>query len=81
MTGNGRKSDFIIAVDSESPPLINLVGIESPGLSAALALARYVGELPCIQKRFNPSRAYPPLTTAEAVEECRRSDSSLRKTR
>ena len=55
MTGNGRKSDFIVAVDSESPPLINLVGIESPGLSAALALARHVAELRCIQKRFNPS--------------------------
>ena len=56
MTGNGRKSDFIIAVDSESPPLINLVGIESPGLSAALALSRHVAELPCVQKRFNQSR-------------------------
>lgn len=55
MTGNGHKSDFIIAVDSESPPFINLVGIESPGLSAALALARHVAELPCVQKRFNPS--------------------------
>ena len=53
MTGKGRKSDFIVAVDSESPPLINLVGIESPGLSAALALARHVAELRCIQKRFN----------------------------
>jgi len=81
MTGNGRKSDFIIAVDSERPPLINLVGIESPGLSAALALARHVGELPCIQQRFNPSKAYPPLTTAEAVEGRGRSDSSLRNTR
>lgn len=54
ITGSGLKSDFIIAVDSKSPPLINLVGIESPGLSAALALARHVAELPCIQKRFNP---------------------------
>ena len=60
MTGNGRKSDFIIAVDSESPPLINLVGIESPGLSAALALARHVTELLCIQNRFNPSRGRSP---------------------
>jgi L-2-hydroxyglutarate oxidase LhgO len=56
MTGNGHKSDFIIAVDSESPPVINLVGIESPGLSAALALARHVVELLCVQKRFNPSK-------------------------
>ena len=60
MTCNGRKSDFIIAVDSESPPLINLVGIESPGLSAALALARHVAELFCMQKRFNPSRGRSP---------------------
>jgi glycerol-3-phosphate dehydrogenase len=53
MAEDGRKSDFIISVDREDPPLINLVGIESPGLSAALALARHVGDLPCIQRRFN----------------------------
>ena len=56
ITGNGRKSDFIIALDSENPPLINLVGIESPGLSAALAIARHVAELLCVQKRFISSR-------------------------
>jgi glycerol-3-phosphate dehydrogenase len=60
MTGNGRKSDFIVAVDNESPPLINLVGIESPGLSAALALARHVVELPSVQERFNRSRGLAP---------------------
>ncbi|MEO8338149.1 MAG: NAD(P)/FAD-dependent oxidoreductase [Nitrospirota bacterium] len=81
ITGDGRKSDFIVAVDSENPPLINLVGIESPGLSAALALAGYVAELPCIQKRFSPSGDYSPLTTTEAVEGRGRSASSLRKTR
>ena len=54
MTGDRRKSDFIVAVDREDPPLINLVGIESPGLSAALALARHVGDLPCVQRRFRP---------------------------
>ena len=52
MTGDRRKSDFIVSVDREDPPLINLVGIESPGLSAALALARYVGNLSCVQRRF-----------------------------
>ena len=57
MTGDGRKSDFIISVDRDNPPLINLVGIESPGLSAALALARHVGDLDCIQKHFGPSGA------------------------
>jgi glycerol-3-phosphate dehydrogenase len=49
-----KKSDFIVSVDREAPLLINLVGIESPGLSAALALARYVGDLPSIQKCFRP---------------------------
>ncbi|MGE5708723.1 MAG: NAD(P)/FAD-dependent oxidoreductase, partial [Nitrospira sp.] len=53
MGADGRKSDFIVSVEREDPPLINLVGIESPGLSAALALARHVADLPCIQKRVN----------------------------
>jgi len=60
MTENGGKSDFIIAADCESPPLINLVGIESPGLSAALAIARYVRELPCIQRHLNSLRSGAP---------------------
>lgn len=53
---DGRTSDFIVSVDREDPLLINLIGIESPGLSASLALARHVAELPCIQQRFRPSR-------------------------
>jgi L-2-hydroxyglutarate oxidase LhgO len=52
MTEDGRKSDFIISIDKEDPPLVNLIGIESPGLSAALALARHVTDLPCIGRRF-----------------------------
>ena len=52
MIGQHKKSDFIVSVDRETPLLINLVGIESPGLSAALALARHVSDLPCIQQRF-----------------------------
>jgi L-2-hydroxyglutarate oxidase LhgO len=55
MTGQGKKSDFIVAVDRETPLLVNLVGIESPGLSAALALARHVTDLPIIQQRFGPT--------------------------
>lgn len=51
ITADGRTSDFIVSVDREDPPLINLIGIESPGLSAALALARHVGDLPCIRRR------------------------------
>jgi len=37
--------DFVIAHEEKAgfPGLINLIGIESPGLTAALAIARYVG--------------------------------------
>ena len=54
MTEDRRKSDFIVSVDREDPLLVNLIGIESPGLSAALALARHVADLPCVRKRFRP---------------------------
>jgi L-2-hydroxyglutarate oxidase LhgO len=53
MTGKRKKSDFIVSVDREEPPFINLIGIESPGLSAALALARHVSDLPCLQRCFS----------------------------
>lgn len=50
---NGRsKGDFIVSVDREDPLLVNLIGIESPGLSAAMALARHVCNLPSIRTRF-----------------------------
>jgi L-2-hydroxyglutarate oxidase LhgO len=51
-TKSRSKSDFIVSVDREDPLLVNLIGIESPGLSAAMALARHVCDLPPLQKRF-----------------------------
>jgi glycerol-3-phosphate dehydrogenase len=42
---NTDKSDFTIQLDRLSPPLINLIGIDSPGLSASMAIARHVTEL------------------------------------
>jgi L-2-hydroxyglutarate oxidase LhgO len=60
MSGDGCKSDFIVSVDRQAPPLINLVGIESPGLSAALALARHVADLPIVRRHFG--LACPPLS-------------------
>jgi glycerol-3-phosphate dehydrogenase len=54
MTGDRCKSDFIVSADNEDPLLVNLIGIESPGLSAALALARHVIDLPCIQRCLGP---------------------------
>jgi len=35
------EDDFIISIDRAKPLLLNLVGIESPGLSAAMAIAEY----------------------------------------
>jgi glycerol-3-phosphate dehydrogenase len=55
ITADGHNSDFIVSVDREDPPFINLIGIESPGLSAALALARHVADLPSIQRRIKPT--------------------------
>ncbi|MEE8619787.1 MAG: NAD(P)/FAD-dependent oxidoreductase, partial [Dehalococcoidia bacterium] len=39
--------DFIITHEEKKgfPGLINLIGIESPGLTAAPAIARYVGRM------------------------------------
>jgi L-2-hydroxyglutarate oxidase LhgO len=63
-TGAQRKSDFIVSVDRENPPFVNLVGIDSPGLSAALALARYVADLSCVQRRFDLSDGSSPVRGA-----------------
>jgi glycerol-3-phosphate dehydrogenase len=63
MTAEQRRNDFIVSVDREAPPLINLVGIESPGLSAALALARHVGGLPCVQRHLRPFGSRSPSNT------------------
>jgi len=38
-------ADFVIERDKEVPQVIHLVGIESPGLTAAPAIARHVAEL------------------------------------
>jgi glycerol-3-phosphate dehydrogenase len=51
-TNSRSKGDFIVSVEREDPLLVDLIGIESPGLSAAMALARHVCDLPSLQKRF-----------------------------
>jgi L-2-hydroxyglutarate oxidase LhgO len=45
--------DFVIAHEEKTgfPGLINLIGIESPGLTASLAIARYVGRM--VKELFN----------------------------
>jgi L-2-hydroxyglutarate oxidase LhgO len=39
------KSDFIIRVERTGPPLVNLIGIDSPGLSASLAIAEEAADM------------------------------------
>jgi glycerol-3-phosphate dehydrogenase len=39
--GNGTP-DFMVQLEHTEPPLINLIGIDSPGLSACMALGKYV---------------------------------------
>ena len=42
---DGQEDDFVIRLDRSEPPLINLIAIESPGLSSSMAIAEYVGRL------------------------------------
>ena len=41
----GDNSDFVIGVSKVNDKFINVAGIESPGLTAAPAIARYVGQI------------------------------------
>jgi glycerol-3-phosphate dehydrogenase len=38
-------SDFTIKLERSCPPLVNLIGIDSPGLSASMGIARRVAEI------------------------------------
>lgn len=44
LPGN-READFVIRAGRDKPPIINLIGIESPGLAASMAIAEYVAEI------------------------------------
>jgi L-2-hydroxyglutarate oxidase LhgO len=43
--GHSGIADFVIAPDPEVPRIVQLIGIESPGLTAAPAIAQHVSEL------------------------------------
>lgn len=45
LTNDPKETDFIIKLERKNPHFINLVGIESPGLSAAMAIGEYVANL------------------------------------
>jgi glycerol-3-phosphate dehydrogenase len=50
----GGSSDFVIRLDRSAPPLINLIGIDSPGLSASMAIASHVAEIVLTRRQFFP---------------------------
>lgn len=41
-TNDTKENDFIISLDRQSPPMVNLIGIESPGLASAMAIGQHV---------------------------------------
>lgn len=45
LSKEGLEEDFIISLDRHQQPLVNLIGIESPGLSSSMAIAEYVDNI------------------------------------
>ncbi|GAA0177686.1 NAD(P)/FAD-dependent oxidoreductase [Clostridium sediminicola] len=62
LRAHSEKGDFIIGESEDAKNFINAIGIESPGLTAAPAIAKMVGDIivekfhPEIDKTFNPIR-------------------------
>ncbi len=54
--------DFVI--ERSHPRVVNLVGIESPGLTSALPIARYVRDMLAVVCDFSPRRDYDPVRHA-----------------
>ena len=75
--GIGYSHDFIVEIPTEVQGLVNLGGIESPGLTAAPAIAQYVvellkdaGEKLQEKKNWNPVRPARPQFRHLTHEEC-----------
>lgn len=59
---NGRIQDFKIEiVDDVAPHAVNLVGIESPGLTASVAIARYVISMMQEREKFEEDPSWDPI--------------------
>ena len=59
---NGRIQDFKIEiVDETAPHAVNLVGIESPGLTASVAIARYAISLMLEREKFEENTSFDPI--------------------
>jgi len=53
LTNTPEDSDYIIRKDLIGPKLINCIGIDSPGLTASLAIAEYVEKLENIRRKLS----------------------------
>ena len=56
----GVVEDFVIEARSEAPHTINLIGIESPGLTCALPIARRVVKLLAEHEDLKPNKNFNP---------------------
>lgn len=45
LAADSHEADFLIRMDCQDPPFVNLIGIESPGLTASMAIGEYVGKI------------------------------------
>lgn len=60
----GEVLDFVVEARDEAPGTINLVGIESPGLTGALPLARRAVALMAARETLVPNSAFDPKERA-----------------
>lgn len=58
---NGAIQDWKIELDSRAPHTVNLVGIESPALTAALPIARYVVRLIDSRETLTKKQSFDPV--------------------
>jgi glycerol-3-phosphate dehydrogenase len=60
LNGEGAVKDFVIEARAEAPHTINLIGIESPGLTSALPIARRVVKLLAEREVLRPNPNFNP---------------------
>ena len=60
LDGEGVVKDFVIEARPEAPHAINLIGIESPGLTCALPIARRAVKLLTEQETLRPNKNFNP---------------------
>jgi glycerol-3-phosphate dehydrogenase len=65
--GGGNFGDFIIEESHSAPGVINLIGIESPGLTASMPIARRVCEMLQVRCRLAEKAGWEPVYRANPV--------------